>query len=85
VAYLRRMDEPHDLWMDALGRLRSAGWRYDQIATQVSVSDRSVRRWDQRRVRVQEGGHPVKSREAAPIPVLAKAIVELAASACPGD
>lgn len=65
-------------WMDALGQLRTAGWRYDQIADEISVSDRSVRRWDRLRVRVTEGGTPNKTLEATPIQVLAEAVVRLA-------
>mgnify|MGYP004463927619 CR=1 FL=1 len=65
-------------WMQALGRLRGAGLAYDAIAHEIGASSRSVRRWDQYRVRVLQGGAPAPEREASPIPAFATALVNLA-------
>ena len=65
-------------WMHALGRLRSVGLAYDEIAEKIGASSRSVRRWDQHRVRVIQGGAPAPAREATPIPAFAMALVNQA-------
>jgi len=64
-------------WMKALGTLRASGLPYDRIATEIGASSRSVRRWDQYRVRVSEGARPSPAREAVPIPTFAAALVTL--------
>ena len=72
-------------WMHALGQLRTWGWGYRKIATEIGASSRSVRRWDQYRVRVEEDAEPSPGREATPIPVLATALVSLVQSKSPSD
>ena len=64
--------------MHALGDLRGQGLAYDRIATEIGASSRSVRRWDQYRVRVLQGAEPIPAREATPIPAFASALVTLA-------
>jgi hypothetical protein len=70
--------EPQSDWMQALGRLRAHGMPYEQIAADIGASGRSVRRWDQRRVRVVQGGEAAPQREAAPIGAFARALVRIA-------
>ena len=64
-------------WMQALGRLLGDGLAYDDIAAEIGASGRSVRRWDQYRVRVLQGGAPMPEREAAPMPAFAVALINL--------
>jgi hypothetical protein len=70
------MLEQHS-WMQALGHLRDDGLAYDDIAVEVGASSRSVRRWDQYRVRVLQGGAPMPEREAVPISAFATALINL--------
>lgn len=68
---------PLDPWIAALASLRRQGLAYEAIGDKIGASGRSVRRWDQYRVRVTEGGAPSPDREAVPIPAFATALVEL--------
>lgn len=64
-------------WMKALSALRTQGFDYREIAERIGASSRSVRRWDQHRVRVQAGEVPIPRRETAPIQSYATALVRL--------